>query len=229
MVTLSSINSNLEFKKVASDRLFYNHWNFCVNFHLQEIACIRYSLDSAVIAKRLKNREEWQAQMRLRWTNRLVSPVTKETKEQLHQFAEFLAATSYEYKIVISSNRAAIYANDLEFISVLDNLSMLTHKKFTQAIVTRPENTIAVINPKHKLRGFLRNTKLTSEEKTNLSAFLTTQQEIRISPAMLAWLNTPFSRTQDHFFIDFNDETWLTMLSLVRSGLIRKTFKIVAK
>jgi hypothetical protein len=33
----------------------------------------------------------------------------------------------------------------------------------------------------------------------------------------------------DHYFIDYNDEQWLTMLSLIRPGLIRQTQQIVTK
>jgi hypothetical protein len=59
--------------------------------------------------------------------------------------------------------------------------------------------------------------------------FLQGQDEVRISPALAEWVDTPFNRTQDYFFVDYNAETWLTMLSLVRPGLIRKTVQIVAK
>ena len=41
------------------------------------------------------------------------------------------------------------------------------------------------------------------------------------------WLIMPFHRTQDYFFVDHDGEGWLIMLALVKSGIIRKTVKIV--
>jgi hypothetical protein len=50
-----------------------------------------------------------------------------------------------------------------------------------------------------------------------------------VSPALTEWIAEPFNRTQDYFFVDYNSESWLTMLGLIRPGLIRKTVQIVAK
>ena len=73
--------------------------------------------------------------------------------------------------------------------------------------------------------------KLTNQEKENLKNFFTNQTEhIRISPSLHVFLHEkPYQRTMDHYFIDYNDEQWLTMLALIRPGLIRRTLEIVTK
>ena len=65
-------------------------------------------------------------------------------------------------------------------------------------------------------------------EKEQINNFLQTQ-DVRISPALQEWIDTPFNRTQDYYFIDYNSELWLTMLGLIRPGLIRKTLAIITK
>jgi exopolyphosphatase/guanosine-5'-triphosphate,3'-diphosphate pyrophosphatase len=45
--------------------------------------------------------------------------------------------------------------------------------------------------------------------------------------ALEAWLDDPFLRTQDYFFVDHDSEAWPTMLALVQPGVIRKTLAIV--
>ena len=71
--------------------------------------------------------------------------------------------------------------------------------------------------------------KLTDEEKTHLCNFFTNQQgHARISPALLKWMDERWHRTQDYFFIDHNDESWLVMLSLIKPSMIRKTVELIA-
>jgi hypothetical protein len=57
--------------------------------------------------------------------------------------------------------------------------------------------------------------------------FLANQPMVRLSPALTQWIDLKFTRTQDYFFIDYNTTAWLTMLSLVTPGLIRKTLQII--
>jgi hypothetical protein len=70
--------------------------------------------------------------------------------------------------------------------------------------------------------------KITSQQKDMLINFLNNQQSsIRIGPALATWITSAFYRTQDYFFVDHDEMSWLTMLSLVHPGLIRKTQQII--
>jgi hypothetical protein len=58
--------------------------------------------------------------------------------------------------------------------------------------------------------------------------FLNTQQDfVRTSPAMMQWVQEPFNRLQDYYFVDHDSPQWLTLVSLVCPGLIRKTMQIL--
>ena len=50
---------------------------------------------------------------------------------------------------------------------------------------------------------------------------------MRLAPSLVSWMDQPYLRTQDYFFVDHDSEAWPTMLALVQPGVIRKTQQIV--
>jgi hypothetical protein len=122
-----------------------------------------------------------------------------------------------------------IYSNSTNLLERIDRLPFVRNSKFTEAVIVRPRNTIALKNPGHRYRSYFRAVKLTDPEQQQILTFLQGQVDVRTSPALSGWIAEPFYRTQDYFFVDYNSESWLTMLSLVRPGLIRRTVEIVAK
>jgi hypothetical protein len=133
------------------------------------------------------------------------------------------------YKIVISVNQCWIYSNDTIFLERIERLPFVNGAKFTESVIVRARNTVALKNPQHLYRSYFRSTKLNGDEKQRILSFLQGQTAVRVSPALAEWVATPFNRTQDYFFVDYDAESWLTMLSLIRPGLIRKTVQLVAK
>lgn len=226
------IHHHLPFKTVASDRLFYDHWQYCINFRLAEVSALRDSLDTATINELLDRRQKWRERVRQRWPhNNFVrghDAITDAVKTDLYDFAEFLTLTTEPYKMVISVDHCRIYSNSANLLDRIGRLPFIRNPGYSQAQITRAKNTIALKNPEYQYRSYFKSVKLTPEEKTRINEFLT-RQAVRVSPALQEWISTPFVRAQDYFFIDYNSETWLTMLSLVRPGLIRKTVNIVAK
>jgi len=218
---------------VPSDRLFYDHWQYCISFRLDEVNCLRYSLDAEKIDELLTRREMWRDRVRQRWPqNNFVrphSPITDGTREILYAFADFLKMATDPYKMVISVNQCWIYSNSTNLLERIDRLPFVRNTKFTESVIVRPKNTVALKNPQHQHRSYFRIVKLTEPERQQIMTFLQGQDNVRASPALKAWMATPFNRTQDYFFVDYDSESWLTMLGLVRPGLIRKTVKIVAK
>ena len=227
------IHQTLPFKSVPGDRLFYDHWQYCISFRLEEVNCLRYSLDVEKIDELLTRREVWRERVRQRWPqNNFVrphNPITDTTRDTLYAFADFLKLSTDPYKMVISVNQCWIYSNSTLFLERIERLPFVNYSKFTEAVIVRPRNTVAVKHPNHNYRSYFRTTKLNNEEKDRILSFLQNQPDIRISPALKEWIATPFNRTQGYFFVDYDSETWLTMLGLVRPGLIRKTVQIVAK
>ena len=226
-----------KFSPVKKDRLFYDQFEYCIGFWLDEVNCLR-TLDHACIDEFIQRRKQWREIAQQRWVNhnrnhgiilsRRWQEITEKTVQDLHTLAEVLLTTPYKFKLVVSLNQGYVYTNDLALIDRLDSLPELSYVTHTQAQVTRPKNTIELKNPRYKFRSYLKLANLTVQQKDHLADFLYNQREhIRVSPAMQRWIDQPFNRTQDYFFIDHDTETWLTMLGLVRPGLIRKTMHII--
>jgi len=217
---------------VASDRLFYDHWQYCIHFRLPEVSALRDSLDRSSIDELLDRRQHWRERVRQRWPhNNFVrghDAITDSVRENLYNFAEFLTLTTEPYKMVITVDQCRVYSNSVNLLERIGRLPFVRNPKYTESRITRARNTIALKNAEYQYRSYFKSVKLTAEEKTQINNFLKSQ-EIRVSPALHEWMGTPFNRTQDYYFVDYNSELWPTMLSLIRPGLIRRTVDIVAK
>jgi hypothetical protein len=121
-----------------------------------------------------------------------------------------------------------VYTNDLDLIDQLTAMPVLQYKSYSQAQITRPKNTIRLKNCRHQYRSYFKVTKLSAEQKDNLMDFLYNQRAtVRVSSALQRWIDQPFNRTQDYFFVDHDTQNWLTMLNLVVPGIVRKTMQLI--
>jgi hypothetical protein len=227
------------FKQINKDRLFYNRFEYAISFIIDEASALR-DLSHEEIDLTIERRKEWREIAQQRWNNssslfrkqnilsRRRKEITDTTVKDLHTLAEILLISSADFKLVVSVNQGHVYTNDLTLLSQLDQLDFLTGKSYSRATINRPRNTIQLKNPQHQYRSYFKIIKITDDQKRNLINFLTNQREsVRISPALNRWITTSLTRTQDYFFIDHDELSWLTMLGLVRSGLIRKTQQII--
>jgi len=228
-----------KFKPIAKDRLFYDRFEYCLGFFLDEISCLRV-LDHAHIDDMIERRKQWREIAQQRWVNgrqknsTIMSrrwgwkDITETTTANLHALAELLLTTQVDFKLVVSMNQGYVYTNDTALIDQLSSMPELTGKTYTQAQIVRPKNTIQLRNPRYQFRTYLNMCKLTAEQRLNLEEFLITQSaHVRLSPALESWIETPFNRTQDYFFVDHDAESWGTMLSLVHPGIVKKTMHII--
>jgi hypothetical protein len=226
-----------KFKIVAKDRLFYNRFEYVMSFKLDEVSCLRI-LDHANIDLMMKRRQEWREVTQHRWLNakqntgvivsRRNKLITQHTIDNLHTLAETLLTTDKDFKLVVSSNQAWVYTNEPELFDILERLPILQHKTYAQVQVNRPANTLKLKNSKYSFRSYFKFSKLTALQKDQLIDFLINQQtQVRLSPSLKIWIDQPFNRVQDYFFIDYKTASWTTMLALVHPGLIRKTLQII--
>lgn len=217
-----------------------------MRFRLPEASVLR-DLDHTAIDEIIDDRIESRRDAEERWTRvgrtagrtaiAATIPVLKATKwreisddmrENIHSVAEFLISARAPYKLVISVDIVWVYTNSLTMLDELRHYPVYA-KKYSEAIVDKPKNTVVLREPKHTHRSYFKNTKLARNERDILVRFLLNHQdEIRLSPALLDWITNNFHRTYDYFFIDHNGPYWLTMLGLVRPGLIKKTYDIIS-
>lgn len=232
-------NSSPKFNPVVKDRLFYNQFEYTIGFTVDEASALR-DLRHDEIELTMERRRQWVEVAQQRWNTgkkmlgkinilgRRRKEITSDTVENLHSLAELLLTTTTDFKLVVSVNQGHVYTNDLTLIDQLDRLDFLTNKYYSQAQIDRPKNTVRLKTPRHQYRSYFKITKLTALQKDQLMDFLHNQKDfVRVSPALQRWIDQPFNRTQDYFFVDYNTSSWLTMLALVNPGLIRKTMQII--
>lgn len=228
MGTLSLTTSHLNFKKVSSDRLFYGQWQYCVKFYFQEVTALR-KLDHASIDETLDRRLEWREKTQWGAANSFFKEITVDLRLRLHLLCDYLQPLQ-DVKIVFSTNHAWIYTNDIDLLADIDRYPDITHRYYTEAVVDRPIDTVLLKSSQFKQRSYFRCVKLTVQEKSNIKEFVTNNEEfIRASKSLKDWWADWSKSTylMDHYFIDHNNTTHLTMLGLIRPGLIRKTKQIV--
>jgi len=229
--------TTLKFKPVRKDQLFYDQFEYCIGFHLDEISCLRV-LDHAHIDDMIERRKQWREIAQQRWVagrqkhgiimSRRWKDITEKTVADLHALAEVLLTTSVDFKLVVSVNQGYVYTNDLALLKKLDAIPQLIYKNYTQAHIVRPKNTIQLKNPQFHFRTYFAMCKLSPEQRYSLEEFLIAQNSyVRLSPALARWVDQSFNRTQDYFFVDHDTQSWCTMLSLVHPGIVRKTMHII--
>ena len=209
-----------------------------------EIQTLRDGLDYYQVEKAIANARYWEHQRSRGWksytkSDTFNSTITERVVQDIHHVREMLSPQT-EHKRVFSVGRITIYTSDEPFKDQLIEYGN-THSWVVvrQARVMYPENTIALINPHHKFRTYLRSRDLDEKQIETLSNWAHAQgQELRISPALQRFLDRkpvhrfaryPTTWTADHYFFDHDDPSYVTMLHLVLPTAIRKTVSIVAK
>jgi hypothetical protein len=226
--------TQIKFTPVIKDRLFYDQYEYCFGFKLTAAHTMR-RLSHKSINHALDQRISWQEMAHKRWPSTLHDAgwniITDQNREDLHTVCDIILDSGFKFKLAVSTNSGWLYTNDVELIDRLIPLRCLTSMKYTRAVINRPKNTVVLKNSLYTNRSYFFSVKLSVQEKETLKNFFVNQQpHIRISPSFSDWLfESPYLRVQDYYFMDYTGEQWLTMLSLIRAGLIRKTLSIVTK
>ena len=231
---------SLKFNSIAKDRLFYDHWRYCISFHLDEVSCLK-ELNHDYINSIIERRKEWREMSRLRLgrqsgktgiatiMGKRWRDITETTELNLHQLADELIHSKALFKLVTSVDQGWVYTNDLALIETLNEDHELKYKQLSEAVIDRPKNSIKLKESKYTHRSYFRVAKLTAKEKDNIINFFVNQLDyIRVSPALTDWTDSALTRTQDYFFVDHTGDDWLLMLALIKPGLIRKTVDIIS-
>lgn len=231
MATLSLTNSNLEFEIKERNSLFYSKYKYCVSFNLLEVSALRYGFDADSIREAIHIRNGNRAQHRL-WGGPPMGPIPINVTDDIIDLG-ILLGLEKDFKIVFSFDLAYVYTNDINFIVKISQLKYVKNLKYSQAEVTVASGTIQRRCRDYQKRSYFYWRKFDEKQKQSLTNFLKTNStngDLKMSPALRYWSGAIKSFvTQEHFFIDYNDDRLLTMLALIKPKLIRKTLKIVAK
>lgn len=223
--------SNLDlsnFRTVDSDRLFYDQYLYCALFRQVELSAIR-GLRPQHIDQVIAMRNRWR-----QMSNNSRGTITTDVIERLHRICRFLQARQDRLKIVISMDYGYVYTNDLEILQDIRDMAWISIYDLKQVRITRPRDVVVKQNPTHTSRSYLRDMRVSKEQRVRMQTYLQQRETIKIGPGLKSWLgksgtNYASHLVQSYFFFDHNDDGELFLFQLAFPGLIRKTVPIVAK
>lgn len=222
-------------KTVKRDSLFYDRYQYCLRLQITYSGAIRdlsYT-DLPADLSRVRDRIEWRMS---RFTNEY-EKTQRHQYDLSKQYLTSLVQTLYDiqdFKLVVGYGTVYVYTQNLsELEKILGNMpdyGRFAWPVLTQVAVTHAPGTVVIQSSPHKYRSYMRQTSLSSGEREHVSNWLKNQTPtIRLSPGLERWCEavTDENYTLGNYFFDYDDPRLLSMLSLVRPGLIKCTKTIV--
>ena len=217
-------------KTESRDRLYFDQWQYAFSFHLKEAHTLRVR-DAQSLKDCVSMRMGW-AHWRQRYTAQVV--------DNLQTALNHINAIAEPFKMVVSGNWGTIYTNDVnvanEFLSAC-NFVLPVQTKLKQAVVDRPRDTVLLLEPKYKLRSYFKSQQFPGSKIPALREFFAAQgNAIKPSPGMQQFLKGTWRGNSnhnhwlpDHYYVDYNDPAYSTMLALIMPRPFRKTMPIVQR
>ena len=223
---------NLVPVKKFSDRLYYNEFKYSLSINLIEASVFRgmTCYDAEDIDQKIHVRRVWQSTYGTH--GKRMHAFTAKVVRDLHTVGEKLLVDK-KSRLVCWRNGFTLYTSDLEHIKSIVELDCARNPSLTSMTVNRPANSIELKNSKFSHRTYLKTYQIDLEEKQKIINLLKNHSaNIRLSPSLQKYIDTKSKLTKmywyDNFFIDHNGKDILLLLSLVRPGVVRKTFDIIS-
>jgi len=241
MDTLSLINSNPEFEVVNSSQLYFDQFEYRAVFYLQELPCLRNlkndpDKDRKMISWNLSQRKKFKDHLRhVNWGGNWHSrseglPIGDEVEENLLSFYNFYTLESDTKRLIIQSGGYGyLYTNNKKYIEELSKLPFIKNVHVYQINVAFAKGTIRLKNPKHSYRLYFKDRKITKQQKSYLVNFLKNYEgQIRLGPALTHWVKKDeYCYLYGNFFVEYDHESFVSMLSLVSPSTVRKTVTLI--
>ena len=208
----------INFKDVSRDSLYYNQYEYSMDFRLEGAG---------------------------RW-RKLFRPNTdiKHFIEHMSEYSEvgevamLLRTNEDAHKAIVYGGWIYVYTNDLTLLNELSNLLGATTIKYNRCVVDRVKGVVVLEKTQHQYRTYLRGKYFNDTERDRFIQFFANRPDyFRITPGLQSRLIGPvaYRFNYKHFyindwnFIDHHDANDALMLNLILPGIVRKTVPIQAK
>jgi hypothetical protein len=164
------------------------------------------------------------------WEERYTAKVVSDLRIVL----DFVNHIAQPFKLTVSGHWASIYTNDPDIADDLIAQCPFTKQhRIKQAVVDRPRDTVLLLEPTHQFRSYFKSQQFPGVKIPALRDFFAAQgNDIKPSIAMQQFLKgTRHSNhwIPDHYYVDYNDPVYATMLALIMPRAFRKTVPIVQR
>lgn len=229
-MTVTSLLNKIPCKTEDRDRLYFDLYQYAFTFFCRESHAIKEK-DAKELARRVRFRQSWNG-----WPDEEIP----ELIDNLTQLQSYLVSVNANIKYTVSYNYVNVYTNDVAVIDTLiKTCPFISFPRLKEANVTRSRDTITLLKPpEYKLRTYLKARWVDENVKQQLASFFETQTEgIKPSGAFASFLKNTHNRYSkihrqwipEHYYVEHDNTLYLTMLSLIIPGSIRKTMQVVQR
>lgn len=213
--------STIQFVDVERDRLYWDRFQYVIDFHLPWAGKLRNLFKPG-------------------WTNyrpdyvRTAGPRDAESIRNVQAVVALLLSYKDQYRSVITCDWLSVYTNDIELLNQLVLLIPATgnRPRFHRCAITRDRDVVVLNRTQHQYRTYFNSVSLDRAEKERLLKFVNNRGDyFRITNGFRHRLESEFSwcnLTRSNF-LDHHDTNDALMLSLVLPGIVRMTVPIQTK
>ena len=215
-------SDGIEFIDVRTS-LYYNKYKYRARVYIEGITATWWAKDEddlkdIIQRRRWKHADQGQLLKYINWAANL--PPKNKT-----------------YTIRLEGGIGAIFSNDLDFLKTIESIGAVVD--YTEVDQSVPVGVkYFVKEPKYKYRFYLKSKRVKDTFAKDLKSFINryknTDTVIVPSPALRTWLGREGKSNyswmhhycSSSFFIDYNDESTLTLFILLFDGMISKRYKL---
>lgn len=205
------------------DTLYYSKYRYRARIYIEGITATWWAEDEKDLDDIIKRR---------RWKN-----VDKQLILKYMAWAAGLPPKKDTYCIRLEHNTGAVFSNDLNFLKSIETIGAPVD--YTEVDESTPSGIKYFKNePKFKYRFYLKSKRVDDKFVPELKSFIDrykgTDTVIEPSPSLRQWLDRDGARkyywmgnySSGHYFIDYNDESTLTLFTIMFQGMVAKRFKL---
>lgn len=213
-----------KFKKVIKSRLYYDKYKYKSSISYPDCTLIRYTKTEKDLDKAIALRESYGR------SSFYGSTIDKDFLLKLMDWRNALSET--DSMVRVDYNCISAYSNDLVSIQSLEKLRP-NEVSYSEVTVEGEVGVLLRKNPKHNYRTYFRSKTVPDGFHTEIQNFLNQYKNSAFpTPSLLKWLQLKGSYTwrqrylESCFFIDYDNESFLSVLSLNFSNYLGKTYKV---
>lgn len=214
------------------NKLYFNKFKYRAVTKIQGAAYTYYTPDLETFVNRMEKLRDHKP----RYGVRLLNDEWKEYWEEvnLDQISQLLTWRNLVSKekclIRIQGDYVSFFSNELPLLETLDSIDK--NVKFTEAVCHESNYMYFKKEPKYKFRTYFKGKRMPKDFSENIQNLDKMYDSLNFSPAIFKSLfhNNwhPYRYMHGSYFVEYNDEQMLTILSMWFPNMLAKTY-VLAK
>jgi len=216
---------------VKKPKLFYNSYIYKARVNVLDAHFLQYSRDEEELLRRIDKHHQWA----VTFNRSTYRPYKDQDFKNLSNLIAYLEKYKGVLKIRFDYHSLSIFSNDLTTLLELDKI-LEADVKYTQIVLEGDPAVKVMRDPKHPLRVYFKSRVVTPSFIDDLREFLIRYDNVAFpSGALKKWLYINDHRNwrqkylDSSYFIDYDNESFLTVLNLNFDNFLGKTYKLVKK